>query len=584
MSLSDLKNKYEGQTAWIIGKGKSLANLKKSDIGEGFIIAMNSSILKIEELGFVDNVYTIQKDGGHKRKYDGSCHLDPVCDYAGSCPEDLCGDAIRPKTATLFVHDKESLYCFEDYSPRYVFNWEELGLNGNSNSMVCAVLIAQLMGCKHINFVSCDSFTHDNYDMYDPHYGVTKTDHLMYLTIKKSITPFLETFSHDFITPEGEQLKGRKKLGYFIRDNGACGYYRMALPLGVMGVKSDWTMNSFKSGDTADKIFQSLDSDVIVVPRVVEDEFISVIDRIKATNKKLVLDYDDNLFCVSPFSAAYEYWGTKEITINHNGEELPMWVDKYNAYKYAHHVLKPNVINIEENKKKLEALTTALMTADMVTVTQPKLAEAYWKYNSNIVCLPNCVDLNLWKKPDFKEHEEIRVYWSGGSSHYEDWCLLAEVMPKIIEKYPQVKLVLMGMKFDGTLKEIPQAKIEFHPWVDTLAYPYKTALLNPDICVIPLVDNEFNRGKSNIKWVEMGALEVPCVTSYVTPYKEHMTDDNGIFIENNDKDGWIDGISMLIEDKSMRLSMAESAHQTVRDNFDINKEWKQWENAYRSLL
>ena len=95
---------------------------------------------------------------------------------------------------------------------------------------------------------------------------------------------------------------------------------------------------------------------------------------------------------------------------------------------------------------------------------------------------------------------------------------------------------------------------------------------------MPVDREDFN------KWVEMGALEVPCVTSYVTPYKEHMTDDNGIFIENNDKDGWIDGISMLIEDKSMRLSMAESAHQTVRDNFDINKEWKQWENAYRSLL
>ena len=81
----------------------------------------------------------------------------------------------------------------------------------------------------------------------------------------------------------------------------------------------------------------------------------------------------------------------------------------------------------------------------MVTVTTPKLAEAYKPYNDNVVVLPNCIDLDLWKPMDLKPSDEIRLFWAGGSSHYEDWMMMTEVLPVIMDKYPQVKLVFMGL-------------------------------------------------------------------------------------------------------------------------------------------
>ena len=101
--------------------------------------------------------------------------------------------------------------------------------------------------------------------------------------------------------------------------------------------------------------------------------------------------------------------------------------------------------------------------------------------------------------------------------------------------------------------------------------------------IIPLVDNVFNRCKSPIKWIEMGALEVPCVTSYVSPYKEIATEGNGVFVDN-DKDAWIEGISMLIEDPILRAKIGGEAQRTVAAQFDINTQWTQWRDAYEGLL
>jgi glycosyltransferase involved in cell wall biosynthesis len=152
-----------------------------------------------------------------------------------------------------------------------------------------------------------------------------------------------------------------------------------------------------------------------------------------------------------------------------------------------------------------------------------------------------------------------------------------------MKKYPELKLVLMGSMFKGTLKGIDEDRIEFHEWVKTPAYPYKAAILDLDFAIIPLEDNIFNRCKSNIKWVEMGALSIPSVTSYISPYREYATENNGIYIEDNDPKAWIEGISAMVEGAKLRETMGIEARKTVEDHFDINKKYILWEEAYKKL-
>ena len=141
--MKSLKNKHLDQTVWIVGKGPSLQYLKKEDIGEGIVITINHAVLAVEPLGLPNTIYSMQKDGGTRRKPSPD-NLLPDCDHSDDCG-DSCGNITRPKSATLLLHDLESKYCFLDYPDRYVINLKEIGLSENVFSLIFAVKTAQYM-------------------------------------------------------------------------------------------------------------------------------------------------------------------------------------------------------------------------------------------------------------------------------------------------------------------------------------------------------------------------------------------------------------------------------------------------------
>jgi glycosyltransferase involved in cell wall biosynthesis len=351
------------------------------------------------------------------------------------------------------------------------------------------------------------------------------------------------------------------KTAYLIRTDGACDYYRAELPLRKMAQNNiDARVEKFKEGDSLNKLGQVFDpADIIMLPRVIEEMFIRLTKEMQKMGKKIVIDHDDNMFNISPFSNHYEDHGTEEVVIEYMGEKMQLWKDGEN-------------INIKENRKRMDLCRKALEQADLVTTTTDILANVYREYNDNVTVLPNCLDADLWQKLPLKERTDIRFGWFGGSSHYEDLALIQPALEEVMKKHPQLKLVIMGQFFKGIFKNIPKDRFEFHSWIPTPAYPYKAAILDLDFAVIPLKDTDFNKCKSPIKWVEMGALRVPSVTSYISPY-----------IKDNDINSWIKGISMMAESPEYRKQMGYEAYKTVMDNFNINDKYKLWFDTYRRL-
>ena len=360
------------------------------------------------------------------------------------------------------------------------------------------------------------------------------------------------------------------KLSAIVRTEGACDFYRAVQPFESIKATTDMDISILRQSGRPESVQKALEADVMLLPRVANEEWLKIMSDWKNIGKKVVVDFDDDIFNVSPFSPHYEDHGIESYTSTKNGIEVKLWETGVN-------------LNVEQNKKSLDIIKKALRLADMVTTTTPILANVYKKYNDNVVILPNCIDLDLWKPLDLKFSDEIRLFWAGGSSHYEDWMMMTEVLPVIMDKYPQVKLVFLGL-WDFAFRDIAPERVERHDWVHMSAYPYKVASLNPTIGMIPLVNNQFNKAKSPIKWIEMASLEVPCVTSLVSPYKEIGTPHNGVFIENNSPNGWVKGLSLLIEDSILRSKMGGYAKRYVENNFDCKKNAHLWTDAYMTLL
>lgn len=371
------------------------------------------------------------------------------------------------------------------------------------------------------------------------------------------------------------------KVVFVVRTNGACDLYRVVQPLQIAA--SQFPEHQFrKLGETELRMAAEIGetkildlicaADIIVAPRVWGIKPLLNFRKLNPT-AKIVYEYDDNIFHVSPFSPHYKDYGIDPIDVVFPGEKTPrsLWKDGKN-------------INIGLNRATQKETIEGIKDVEMVTVTTSILKTVFDQWNSNVVVLPNCVNLKSWQRLPLLPHEGIRMGWFGGDSHYEDWCILAGILPELMGKYPQLKLVLLGAKFDGTLKGINPSQIEHHPWIETAAYPLKAASLDLDFGIIPLLKNQFNECKSAIKFLELAALKVPSVVSYVTPYKEISTEDNGVWIENNDPEAWSEGISKMVENKSLRKSVSEVAYETVATNFDAHKTAVQWVEAYSRLL
>ena len=376
------------------------------------------------------------------------------------------------------------------------------------------------------------------------------------------------------------------KVTYFKQSDNGCDYYRAILPMtackqaGAFESVAERSPSNiaFDSSENLAKLMEDLKSDVFLLPRLMSQTFIrdirTKIDEFKE-DVRIVVDFDDNVFEVSPMSSHYQDYGTEEVRIRlPNGDIKELWKDGFN-------------IDLKKNRERLDTIKFCLESVDMVTTTTEILGNVLRNYNENIRILPNCVDLSRWRKLPLKETDEIKLFWSGGWSHYEDWFLIRDVIPEVMRRYKNVKMVVMGFDFFAKVNDLPRERFEFHDWEHVQAYPLQCSIISPDISIIPLRDTNFNRCKSSIKWVEMAAMGVPSVVSFVSPYMEMgplSQKDNAVFIQNNDKDAWIEGISRLVEDAELRKEIAKNARQTVLENFDIGTQYGKWVSAYEEVL
>lgn len=373
------------------------------------------------------------------------------------------------------------------------------------------------------------------------------------------------------------------KVTYFQNADGGCDYYRAIIPmetaklhkaLDTKKIFSD-TMIGFYHTNRP-KFDEMMKCDVYLTQRVGSVSFIKTLrSYIKdyGSDAKIIMDYDDNVFNVSPLSNHYVDYGTQDVRLKlPDGSEHWAWRDGIN-------------LDIARNQKTMDEIKRNLESVDMITTTTDILADVFRTYNPNVRVLPNCLDLKVWNKISLKrENDEIRIYWGGGQSHWEDFFLLREPLREIFNKYKNAKMVIMGWVPPGFSEDFGKERVEFHEWVDTVAYPYKMQTMDVDFGIIPLRDTVFNICKSSIKWVEMASLEIPAVSSFVSPYKEMavLSDhDNGIYIEDNDPTAWVDGISFMIENLTERKKMGKEARKVVERYFDINTQYQQWVNAYQ---
>lgn len=365
------------------------------------------------------------------------------------------------------------------------------------------------------------------------------------------------------------------------RDDSACNLYRVYQPLYKLSEHDMAKIVTIKEGPallTARALTTILESDIVFFHRPASEEWFKFIKLCRRHGKIIVCDYDDDPFNTHPLNPYYQYIGTEEVSYQ--------WSDGTREMLWSKNPMESGgrFLNVEQNIRRRDLFRASFKSADMVTTTTDYLAENLKKINPNTVVLPNLIDFDLYPQVEMVK-KEIRIGWQGGYSHYEDLWIIKDAIKEILKKYPHVKFVFLGdMRFYGLFKDIPIDRVEGHGWIKQEVYPYKLTCLNLDIGICPLVDNEFNKNKSAIKYFEYAMNKTAVIASDMLPYSPCITNEKDGLLVKEDAKEWFNAMERLILDKQKRQELGQAAYENVRDNYNADKQAHLWLDAFGKLM
>lgn len=239
--------------------------------------------------------------------------------------------------------------------------------------------------------------------------------------------------------------------------------------------------------------------------------------------------------------------------------------------------------NVSEGNKALNSLkkpskiNSILAYADLVFAGNKYLATYAKKFNPRVVVIPTTIDTNYHKRKEKSNSDRVTIGWTGTQTTLKYLKPMEEVFVQLKKKYGDK--VYFKIICDSPLKS-DQVKIEFEQWNKQKEIEQ---LQTFDIGVMPLINDEWSRGKCGFKGLQYMSLEIPAVLSPVGVNLEIIDHGvNGYLAKTTDE--WVALLSQLIEDEDLRKSIGKKARETIEKCYSFEANKMNYLKNFKSLL
>jgi len=240
---------------------------------------------------------------------------------------------------------------------------------------------------------------------------------------------------------------------------------------------------------------------------------------------------------------------------------VPVVLDTDDAF----HLMDESHPEFDLYQTKLKAYAVILDRAAEVWCSTPGIVESLAGLGKNAIVVPNSIDPRLWRQyrhggASDVRHEDagLELLYAGTATHGADFNLLLPVLDDLTSE----------VRFRLTVVGVAEQMVS-RPWLrrvqpgSNALYPrYARWLLNLgpsfDVGVAPLVNNEFNRLKSDIKLMEYLAIGAAPLLSNIDGYS-----DSDVVLPTMLCDGeeqWLDRLRRLAEDEQVLSQSRDEAH------------------------
>lgn len=282
-----------------------------------------------------------------------------------------------------------------------------------------------------------------------------------------------------------EQILGDRPRLIFFPAGGAGGFYRMRFPACILDEAGKFSIHI----QNAMRLETLAENDVIWIQVDCKPETRNMAKAAQRMGVKVVYEMDDAYWCIPPHNDEAAYWTPDRL------------------------------LNVE----------AMLKLADVVVTTTQKLAAGFSRLAKRVEIAPNFIPAKVWPKAG--RRTSGRIIWAGSPSHKHDLDMLVDPLRRIMEGRPETHLIIFGVFVPPALQPFGR-RIQLVDWVEFERYPEMLASLDAAVGIAPLIDDEFNNGRSAIKAYEYALCGYNVVTSRVGEYPD---------VIRHGENGWLAG-------------------------------------------
>ncbi|HWI06864.1 MAG TPA: glycosyltransferase [Solirubrobacteraceae bacterium] len=231
------------------------------------------------------------------------------------------------------------------------------------------------------------------------------------------------------------------------------------------------------------------------------------------------------------------------------------------------------------DKARLAELELAMGACDGIICSTDYIAGRYRAFNSTVWVCRNGLDLGRYAVTR-REREVVTIGWAGGTAHRPALLPWLRELLAVMDARPNTRFMSVGVGGYAApfAERFGAARAIGLPWALIETYP--AAMANFDIALAPATNSAFFRGKSDLRWLEAGALGIALVGDPVVyPDIEH-----GVTgLHAADPAQAREAILALVDDPSLRRRIGEAARAHVRAHRSSAAVAPQWAAALEQV-
>ncbi len=227
-------------------------------------------------------------------------------------------------------------------------------------------------------------------------------------------------------------------------------------------------------------------------------------------------------------------------------------------------------------KSKLPAYERCMEAADGLICSTDFLAQKYRKFHKgNVWVCRNGIEGYRYKDLELPKRDTIHIGWAGGEGHQGNVQPWLRQIEQLMTAEERLRFFSVGLDFVGTMPKKLQERSIHIPFVLMELFP--GVLTNFDIGIAPAGRSFFYQGKSDLRWLETGALGIPLVADPLI-YKDIVDGKTGMHA--SDPVRAKQSIASLMINEEWRLEIGANAREYILNNRTMEHVCSDWERAF----